>query len=53
MCLDFDLGAVLHAITNILLDFLIFALPITQLWKLNLSHKKKIQVLSMFCVGFL
>ncbi|KAJ9629141.1 hypothetical protein H2204_008930 [Knufia peltigerae] len=52
MCLDFDLGAVLHAITNILLDFLIFALPITQLWKLNLSHKKKIQVLSMFCVGF-
>ncbi|KIW39114.1 uncharacterized protein PV06_08922 [Exophiala oligosperma] len=51
-CLDFDLGAVLHAITNILLDFLIFALPITQLWKLNLSHKKKIQVLSMFCVGF-
>jgi len=52
-CLNFDVGAVLHAITNILLDFLIFALPISQLWKLNLSQKKKIQVLFMFGVGFL
>ncbi|KIW12140.1 hypothetical protein PV08_09415 [Exophiala spinifera] len=51
-CLNFDVGAVLHAITNIILDFLIFALPISQLWKLNLSQKKKIQVLFMFGVGF-
>jgi len=51
-CLNFDLGAVLHAGTNILLDFLIFALPVTQLWNLNLSRKKKFQVISMFGVGF-
>ncbi|KAK4938134.1 hypothetical protein LTR10_021374 [Elasticomyces elasticus] len=51
-CLNFGLGAVLHAITNILLDFLIFALPVSQLWNLNLSRKKKIQVIAMFCVGF-
>jgi hypothetical protein len=52
-CLDFDLGAAIHAITNIILDFMIFALPISQLWNLNMSRKKKIQVGSMFCVGFL
>ncbi len=52
-CLNFDLGAVLHAGTNIILDLMIFALPVTQLWKLNLSKKKKFQVLSMFGVGFL
>lgn len=52
-CLNFGLGAVLHAGTNILLDLLIFALPISQLWKLNLSRKKKLQVMSMFAVGFL
>ncbi|EXJ56453.1 hypothetical protein A1O7_06797 [Cladophialophora yegresii CBS 114405] len=51
-CLNFDLGAVMHAITNILLDLLIFALPIWQLWSLSLSKRKKVQVLSMFCVGF-
>ena len=52
-CLDFDVGAVIHAVSNILLDFLIFALPMSQLWKLNLSRKKKFQVLVMFGVGFL
>ncbi|KAI1615002.1 hypothetical protein EDD37DRAFT_400218 [Exophiala viscosa] len=52
-CLDFGLGAVLHAVMNIMLDFLIFALPISQLWNLNLSRKKKVQVIAMFCVGFL
>ncbi|ETI26534.1 hypothetical protein G647_03311 [Cladophialophora carrionii CBS 160.54] len=52
-CLNFDLGAVMHAITNILLDLLIFALPIWQLWSLSLSKRKKFQVISMFCVGFL
>lgn len=52
-CLNFDLGAVIHAIINILLDVAIFALPLTQLWGLNLSRKKKIHVMLMFSVGFL
>lgn len=52
-CLNFDLGAVIHAIVNILLDIAIFALPLTQLWGLNLSRKKKIHVMLMFSVGFL
>jgi hypothetical protein len=52
-CLNFDIGAVIHAIVNILLDIAIFALPLTQLWGLNLSRKKKIHVMLMFSVGFL
>lgn len=52
-CLNFDLGAVLHAVINIVLDLVIFAIPLTQLWHLNLSRKKKIQVMLMFGVGFL
>lgn len=52
-CLNFDIGAFLHAIVNIVLDLLIFALPVFQLRKLNMSKKKRYQVLSMFAVGFL
>ena len=52
-CLNFDLGAFLHAVMNILFDFLIFVLPVVQLRKLNMSKKKRWQVLSMFAVGFL
>jgi hypothetical protein len=52
-CLNFDVGAAIHAIVNIILDFLIFALPVFQLRKLNMSKKKRWQVLSMFAVGFL
>jgi hypothetical protein len=52
-CLNFDIGAFLHAIFNIIYDFLIFALPVFQLKKLNMSKKKRWQVLSMFAVGFL
>ncbi|RVX66017.1 hypothetical protein B0A52_10104 [Exophiala mesophila] len=51
-CLNFDVGAVLHAIFNIVLDFIIFFLPMRQMWQLNLSQKKRLQVLLMFAVGF-
>jgi hypothetical protein len=50
-CLNFDVGAAVHAIVNILLDLLIFLLPIFQLRKLNMSRKKMWQVLLMFAVG--
>ncbi|ETN45870.1 uncharacterized protein HMPREF1541_00051 [Cyphellophora europaea CBS 101466] len=51
-CLNFDIGAAIHAIVNIILDFLIFALPVFQLRKLNMSKKRRWQVLLMFAVGF-
>ncbi|KPI37839.1 uncharacterized protein AB675_3044 [Cyphellophora attinorum] len=52
-CLGFEVGAAIHAIVNIILDFAIFALPMFQLRTLNLSKKKRWQVLLMFAVGFL
>lgn len=51
-CLNFGLGALIQSVVNIVLDFAIFALPVTQLWNMNLSKKKKLQVMSMFGVGF-
>lgn len=37
---------------EIFLDLAILTLPLPMLAKLNMSPKKKIQVMSMFCVGF-
>ncbi|KAL4970603.1 CFEM domain-containing protein [Aspergillus stella-maris] len=42
-----------HAITNIVFDVLIIALPMPTLLKLNMSMKKKIGVVIMFGVGLL
>ncbi|KAJ8115896.1 hypothetical protein OPT61_g2565 [Boeremia exigua] len=38
---------------EIFLDLAILTLPLPMLAKLNMSPKKKIQVMSMFCVGFI
>jgi len=38
---------------NIALDIAVIILPMPQLLKLNLSRKKKIQVIAMFSVGLL
>ncbi|KAF2689677.1 hypothetical protein K458DRAFT_130917 [Lentithecium fluviatile CBS 122367] len=40
-----------HAAFSILLDFVALSLPISQIWSLQLSMKKKIGVLLMFGVG--
>ncbi|KAJ4315326.1 hypothetical protein N0V94_006022 [Neodidymelliopsis sp. IMI 364377] len=37
---------------EIFLDLAILTLPLPMLAKLNMSPKKKIQIMSMFCVGF-
>ncbi|KAI5362706.1 hypothetical protein Slin15195_G100850 [Septoria linicola] len=41
------------AVFNIILDFAVLALPIMQLWKMNLNYRKKFLVMLMFGVGFL
>lgn len=38
---------------EILLDLAILTLPLPMLAKLNMSPKKKLQIMSMFCVGFI
>jgi hypothetical protein len=37
---------------EIALDLVILALPLPMLAKLQMSRKKKMQIMSMFCVGF-
>ncbi|KAF2128980.1 hypothetical protein P153DRAFT_29294 [Dothidotthia symphoricarpi CBS 119687] len=37
---------------EIFLDLAILSLPLPMLAKLNMSRKKKLQIMSMFCVGF-
>lgn len=38
---------------EIFLDLAILALPLPMLARLNMSRKKKLQIMSMFCVGFI
>lgn len=41
------------AALNLVLDLSVLILPLPELVALSLSLRKKIQILSMFCVGFL
>lgn len=41
------------AALNLALDLAVLILPLTELWKLSMTLRKKLQILSMFCVGFL
>ncbi|KAI0477307.1 hypothetical protein GGR56DRAFT_400942 [Xylariaceae sp. FL0804] len=40
-----------HAITNVIVDGILFLLPIPKLWGLNMSWKKKVLVIFMFAFG--
>jgi hypothetical protein len=42
-----------HAALNLALDFVIIVLPIPQLLRITTTLKRKIQIISMFAVGFL
>ncbi|KAJ4414870.1 hypothetical protein N0V82_007663 [Gnomoniopsis sp. IMI 355080] len=37
---------------NLVLDLAVLILPLSELWKLSMTLRKKLQILSMFCVGF-
>jgi hypothetical protein len=52
-CLDRNAGTWAHACVNIVLDLVILAVPIIQLWMMQTSYstRKKIQVIIMFSVG--
>lgn len=38
---------------NLAIDLATLILPLTELYKLSMTMRKKLQILSMFCVGFL
>lgn len=52
-CRDFNALVLSHTGLNIALDIWMLALPLTQLYKLNLRLRKKIGVMVMFSVGIL
>lgn len=41
------------AILNMILDIVTMVLPLPELYRLNLSVRKKISVMAMFCLGIL
>ncbi|PVI00584.1 hypothetical protein DM02DRAFT_526672 [Periconia macrospinosa] len=52
-CLNNNTIGFVSAAFSICTDFAMLGLPITQVWNLHLSMKKKLRVLFMFSVGFL
>ncbi|KXJ89363.1 hypothetical protein Micbo1qcDRAFT_235195 [Microdochium bolleyi] len=51
-CRNLNLQAWVAAAVCLVLDIATIVLPLPELWRLSMSWKKKLQVLSMFCVGF-
>lgn len=52
-CLDLNLIGVSGAILGITEHFLILLLPLPELWKLNLSRRKRLELASIFVIGSL
>lgn len=52
-CFNINAFSFVHAGYNLGLEFWMLALPASQVWNLNMSLKKRIQVLSMFGFGIL
>lgn len=50
-CINLNAFVWAHAIIDIVLDCLIFAIPIPELIKLKMSLKKRIMIVAMFSVG--
>ncbi|KAG6359894.1 hypothetical protein INS49_010947 [Diaporthe citri] len=51
-CNDINMQGWMAAALNLVLDLSVIILPLPELAGLSLSLRKKIQILSMFCVGF-
>jgi hypothetical protein len=49
---DVRLFGFIRGAIEIFLDLAILSMPLPMLYKLNMSRKKKLQIMSMFCVGF-
>lgn len=52
-CNNLSLQTLISGAVNIVQDFAILILPLPELYRLQVSTKKKIQLFSMFSVGFL
>lgn len=52
-CLDLNVIGISGAILGITEHFIILLLPLPELWKLNLSWRKRVQLASIFILGSL
>ncbi|KAF2116965.1 hypothetical protein BDV96DRAFT_490166 [Lophiotrema nucula] len=51
-CMNVQLFGFIRGGIEIFLDLAILTMPLPMLYGLNMSSKKKLQIMSMFCVGF-
>lgn len=51
-CIDISLFSWLRAAIEIIIDVAILSLPLPSLLRLHMSIRKKVQVILMFCMGF-
>lgn len=52
-CFNINAMAYAHSAINIALDIWMLILPATEVWRLNMSSKKKLSVSAMFAIGIL
>lgn len=52
-CNNINLQGWTSAAFNILLDLIVFILPLPSLYKMKMSMQNKFSIMVMFCVGFL
>lgn len=52
-CNNINLQGWTSAVFNIMLDIIVLALPLPQLWAMQMTTNKKVSIMLMFCVGFL
>ncbi len=50
-CILSNSGAIFFGALNVLTDFIIIALPIPSLWKLQMPTREKLQIMAMFMLG--
>lgn len=53
VCFNINAYSKAHSAINIALDFWMLILPATQIWKLNMSTKRKCEAMAIFAVGLL
>ncbi|KAI1345199.1 hypothetical protein F5Y15DRAFT_20395 [Xylariaceae sp. FL0016] len=50
-CGDRGIDGLSHAIMNVCVDFILFFMPIPKLWRLNMSTRKTLLIITMFAFG--
>ena len=52
-CINFGLWIVIHALHNVVTDFMLLFLPMPLVWRLNMTRTRKVQISGIFALGTL